>query len=219
MSEEQNVFTKDIEGIIKKTIEINKAYFEKGSELIRQFQHSDKKVTDFKAPDSGAIMGALSTFAELNLEHYKNVLELGLEYTKKAFSGAETAEDAEEVVAEPEDYADEPAFILNGTGSKGDTVKLQFLLDNIKEEKVLCKFVNFDFVNVDNPSETYALTTTFEPQSFELDMNASQPVLISVIIDPNAKLGTYQSKVQVEGFEPIFFLIRVTITRKTTAKK
>jgi hypothetical protein len=95
---------------------------------------------------------------------------------------------------------------------------MQFLLDNIKEEKVLCNFVNSDFVDVDDPTETYELKTKFSPQAFSLEKNASQPISISVTIDPDVKLGTYQSKVQVEGFEPLYFLIRINVVRKNSKK-
>ncbi|NOQ73879.1 MAG: hypothetical protein GQ574_17865 [Crocinitomix sp.] len=233
MSEEKNDFAKGLEGIFKKMVDINKDYFKQGKDLVSEARGSGKKAKAFKAPESGEIMGALSAFAELNIEHYKNVMELGFEFTKNAFSNTgdtsepteptdptdpkDTVEEAEvEEMTVSEDYVNEPAFILTGTGCKEGVLKFQFLLDNIKEEKVLCKFVNFDFVNVDDPTETYALKTDFEPQSFSLEMNASQAVAISVTIDSDMKLGTYQSKVQVEGFEPLYFLIRIIVVRKNS---
>ncbi|MFT5822246.1 MAG: hypothetical protein ACI8ZM_003502 [Crocinitomix sp.] len=233
MSEEKNDFAKGFEGIFKKMVDINKDYFKQGKDLVSEVRGSGKKATDFKAPESGEIMGALSAFAELNIAHYKNVVELGFELTKNAFTNTgdtteptepthasnpkDTVEEAVvEEMAEAADYVDEPAFILTGTGCKESTLKLQFLLDNIKEEKVLCKFVNFDFVNIDDPTETYTLKTEFDPQSFSLEKNASQAVAISVTIDSDVKLGTYQSKVQVEGFEPLYFLIRIIVVRKNS---
>ncbi len=217
-------FVKGFEDIVKSSIELHRRYFERGSELLGQLSQTQNG----EANDAGLgnYVGPMTELARLNIEHYQNVMKLSLEATKSAFgmasdtSGDNSATDtgkAEPGGTEndfPDGYIDEPAFVLSGTGHNGGKVILQFVLDNIKEEEVLCRLVNHAFVNDKDTAERYQLASIFEPQSFTLQSREAQKVAIVIEIPADMSPGVYNSRVQVIGFEPVYFLIQLQVVSK-----
>lgn len=208
MSKQKDDFSKDVESIFKKTIEINKQYLKQGTDLIKEFGSSGKELKNFNFLQPDVMMAAATSFTKMNLDHYKNMMDLGFALTKKAFNqpSGETQDE--------DDNTEEPSFVLSATTFVGDTVSLQFLLDNIKKEEAVCELVNSEYVDENDASISLNLPTIFKPQSFNLAPGVSQTVHIQIPIINDSKLGTYQSKVQVIGFEPAYFLIRLTIAEK-----
>ncbi len=217
-------FLKGFEDIVKNSIELHRRYFERGSELLGQLSRT--RNSEENESDPGSYVGPMTELARLNIEHYQNVMKLSLEATRNAFGVAsDTSDDSSAADAGkaepdgpqtdfPDGYVDEPAFVLSGTGHNGGKVILQFVLDNIKEEEVLCRLVNHAFVNDENPAERYHLASIFEPQSFTLLSKEAQKVAIVIEIPADVKPGVYNSKVQVIGFEPVYFLIQLQVVSK-----
>ena len=77
----------------------------------------------------------------------------------------------------------------------------------------MCKLISSDFISENDGTKT-ACKTTFKPQAFKLNKDESKPVTIVVDIPEETSTGLYISRVQVEGFEPAYFTIRLTITAK-----
>ena len=207
MAKEKDDFSKDVEDIFKKTIEINKQYLKQGTDLLKDFGTSGRELKNFKILQPEVMMGAFTSFTKMNLDHYKNMMDLGFALTKKAFDSS-----AENSTGEANEQQVEPAFVLSATTHAGKSVDLQFLLDNVKTEEVLCQLVNSEFVN---EADSIFIPTTFKPQSFTLAPGISQRVDIHIAVNDDLRLGTYQSNVQVQGFEPAFFLIKLTIEEES----
>ena len=214
-------FVKGFEDIVKNSIELHRRYFERGSELLSQLGNAQKGEAD--ATEFGNYLGPMAELARLNIEHYQNVMKLSLEATKSAFGGAPQSAGDADAQEEPQQaqrdfadgYVDEPAFVLSGSGHPGGKVILQFVLDNIKEEEVLCRLVNHDFISDVKTDERYQLASIFEPQSFTLQSNEAQKVTIVIEIPADMQPGVFNSKVQVIGFEPIYFLIQLHVVEQS----
>lgn len=213
MSTQKDDFSKDVEGIFKKTIEINKHYLKQSTDMFKEFGSSGKELKNFKLFQPEVMMGAFTSFTKMNLDHYKNMMDLGFALTKKAFDPA-----TEDTAGEDEENGEEPSFVLSATAYAGQRVNLQFLLDNIKNEEASCQFVNSEYINEVEPFNSLNLSTNFKPQSFQLAPGVSETVEIQISVNDDLSLGTYQSKVQVLGFEPAYFLIRLTIAEKPVEK-
>ena len=212
MSKQKDDFSKDVESIFKKTIEINKQYLKQGTDLVKECGSSGKELKNFNFLQPDVMMAAATSFTKMNLDHYKNMMDLGFALTKKAFNPS-----SEENQQDEDDNTEEPSFILSATTYVGDTVSLQFLLDNIKKEEAICALVSSEYVD-EEATISLNLPTIFKPQSFNLAPGVSQTVQIQIPIINDIKLGTYQSKVQVIGFEPAYFLIRLTIVENPVQK-
>ena len=209
MSKQKDDFSKDVEGLFRKTLEVNKHYVKQSTALFREFGSSGKELKNFNLFQPEVMMGAFTSFTKMNLDHYKNMMDLGFALTKKAFNA--TTEDAS---TENEVDIEDPSFVLSATCSPGNMVNLQFLLDNIKSDEASCQLINSDYLEEDNPENGQKFPTTFKPQSFTLAAGQSQTVNIQISVNDNVPLGIYQSKVQVLGFEPAYFLIKLTIAEK-----
>lgn len=207
MSQAQDEITKDIEGIVKRTIEINTQYFKEGSNLVSQLSNSSKQKKTINPFQPKLIAGAFTAFAKLNLDHYKNIVDLGFEFSKKIIHSDSEADN---------DGAtnEEPAFVLKETAFVGGKALLQFVLDNTKTEKAICTLENLDFINKNNPNDTQNFKTTFIPQSFNLNPGESQTIKIEIKTGAKVAPGDYQSKVRVLGFEPAHFLINLSVIKK-----
>ncbi|MDN3724458.1 hypothetical protein QRD02_08685 [Aequorivita sp. SDUM287046] len=210
MAKEKDDFSRDMEDIFRKTIEINKQYLKHGTDLFKDFGTSGRELKNFNVLQPDVMMGAFTSFTKMNLDHYKNMMDLGFAITKKAFNPS-----AENSSGEADGNHEEPSFILSATTHAGKSVDLQFLLDNIKNEEVLCQLVNSEFVNEADSQISLNLPTTFKPQSFNLAPGISKRVDIHIAVNDDLRLGTYQSSVQVQGFEPAYFLIKLTIEEES----
>lgn len=218
MSNEQNDFTKNFEGIITKTIEINKQYLKQGSELVKQLSKTNNKGKNLTVPKSDVIMGAFTAFTKLNLDHYQNIVNLGFAFFKKVVDENESSQNSSgENFKNEEKRNEEPAFILKQSVQAGTTVRLQFLLDSVKEEDVICELKNSNFINEKGAiDDTQGFKTIFQPQSFQLKTGKNQSITIDVSVDSKIKPGIYLSRGIVLGFEPAYFLIKLNVLKKPT---
>lgn len=208
--DKQNSFAKDIEELVNKSIEANKIFLSEGSRIVRQFTTpGEKKTTNiFQA---NFLSEAFNAYTKLNIQYLKNMVDLGVSMVKKA--GVQPTGDTEPTT---EDAA--PAFVLEAEAEAGSAIRLSFLLDNIKPETALVTLVNSTYV-FDAPvliEENF--NTGFSPQSFSLPAGAQQRIYIDIAVPETAKPGMYTSNVKVEGFEPAFFSIRLTVKEKSNKK-
>jgi len=207
MSKEKDDFSKDVESIFKKTIDINKHYLKQSTTLFKEFGTSGRNLKSISPLRTEVMMGAFTSFAKLSLDHYKNMMDLGFALTKKAFV-------ADDIREQEEENPEAPSFVLSAEAHPGTEVNLRFILDNVKEDKAECQLIYSEYVNEEDPDNSHNLLTTFTPQSFHLPPGISQNVAIHIAVDADLSPGIYQSKVQVMGFEPAYFLVRLTITPK-----
>jgi hypothetical protein len=212
MNAEKTSLTKDIEELISKSVEANKVFISESSKLLQQFTVSGKKNTSGLL-QTNFITDAFYAYAKLNIQHLKNVLDLSVSLIKQA--GTQSTEQTTTGNTNAEEEA-APSFVLKAEAEAGTVVSLSFLLDNIKEEAAMCKLVNTAYYYQPDNAVAENFVTDFSPQSFMLDPGAQLKVNIVVTTTNNAKPGLYISNVQVQGFEPAFFSICLTITETIT---
>ncbi len=212
MSEEKSSFTKDIEELVTKSIEANKIFLAEGTRLVKQFGNkkgAQEKINIFQ-PE--LISNIFNAYTKLNIQHLKNAIDLGVSLVKQSGSKEREYNSANNDKTEEAT----PAFIIKSTAYSGTDAILQFLLDNTKEQEVTCKLVTTDYTKQADPQVRCVFKTSFSPQSFVLQPAASQTVNIDISIPTNATPGIYISNVQVQGFEPAYFSIYLTIIQKQT---
>jgi hypothetical protein len=210
MSTKKSDIGNDLESLFKKTIEINTRYFKEGTELVSRMSKTPKSGADLNIFQPEQMASAFTAFARLNLDHYQNVLDLGLKLTRQVVS--------EPVREDVETDIGKPAFVLSGSATPKRKATLDFLLDNTLNEQVKCQFKNTDYISDTDPDLRYAFHTEFSPQSFMLPPGDSQRVTIEIGVDSDVKPGHYTSRVEVLGFEPLFFLIKLNIPENPTKK-
>lgn len=214
MSTKKSDITNDLEGLFKRTVEINTRYFKEGTELVREISQTTKTGENLNFFQPDMVARAVTAFARLNLEHYQNVLDLGLRLTRQAVSDPRQ----EDVDLDVGPEAGKPAFELSGSVKPGGKAKMDFLLDNTLNEQVRCLFKNTAFTHDTDPDLSYEFHTEFSPQSFLLAPGESQKITIEIGVETDVNPGDYTSRVEVLGFEPLFFLIRLNIPENPTKK-
>jgi hypothetical protein len=210
----ENSLAKDIEELVNKSIEANKIFLSESSRIVRQFTKPGEKKTPniFQA---NFLTDAFNAYTKLNIQHLKNMVDLGVSMVKKV--GAQPTADPG-AKAENAETSSAPSFVLEAEAEAGVNISLSFLLDNIKEETVLCNLVNSPYIfNADILVEENFITA-FSPQSFRLGTDEQQRIHIDIAIPATAKPGVYISNVKVQGFEPAHFSIRLTVKEKSTKK-
>ena len=214
MSEKQDEIANDFKDIVKKIVEINTQYFKEGSNLVNQIGNSGKQNKTINPFQPELLTGAITALTKLNINHYKNVVDLGFEFTKKMINN--DFKDHNDTEVATKDNKVKPSFILKETVVVGSRVVLQFVLDNTKKEEATCTFKNLEFINDKDPKNTQNFKTTFTPQAFNIKPGESQTIKIEVKIGANVKPGNYQSKVEILGFEAAHFLINLSVIKKPT---
>jgi hypothetical protein len=210
MSAKKDNITDDLQGLFKRTLEINTRYFKEGTELVRRMSKKSQSGTDLNLFQPEEVAKAFTAFARLNLEHYQNVLDLGLELTRQAVSDNPSQD--------VKGKAGNPAFVLTGNVEPGNKVRLDFVLDNTMKEQVECHFNHTVYTSDTDPNVSYEFDTEFSPQSFPLAPGESQNVTIEIRVDSDVKPGNYTSRIEVLGFEPLFFLVKLNIPENSTKK-
>ena len=204
----------DLEDLFKKAIEINTRYFKEGSEIVREMGSGGTgSVSDLNIFQPDQLANAFTAMARLNLQHYQNVLDLGLQLTRQAVSGSESS-----ARGGKEQKAKGPAFVLTGTMDSDRKATLDFLLENTLDHEVTCEFKNSEFVSEDDEETRYEFRTGFSPQNFEMQPGDSKKVTIQVEAGADVLPGDYTSRVEVLGFEPLFFLIKLNLSEEPTKK-
>jgi hypothetical protein len=211
--DKENSLAKDIEELVNKSIEANKIFLSESSRIVRQFTKPGEKKTPniFQA---NFLTDAFNAYTKLNIQHLKNMVDLGVSMVKKV--GVQPTTDREAKAESTKTYA--PSFVLEAEAEAGSNISLSFLLDNIKQEAVLCNLVNSPYIfNADVLVEENFITG-FSPQSFRLGTDEQQRIHIDIAIPATAKPGVYVSNVKVQGFEPAHFSIRLTVKDTPTKK-
>ncbi len=211
MSEKQDNIANDFKDIVKEIVEINTQYFKEGSNLVSQLSDSNKDKKTINPLQPELITGALTALVKLNLNHYKNVIDLGFEFSKKVINN----DFGSNSDVNPEKNEVKPSFVLKETVFIGSNAVLQFILDNTKKEEATCTFKNLDFINESDPNNRYNFKTTFSPQTFKLNPGDVKAIKIEVKIGAKVKPGNYQSKVEILGFEAAHFLIDLNVIKNT----
>jgi hypothetical protein len=211
MSNEKDSFTKAFGDLITKSIEANKVFLNEGSRFFKQINTQDLKANKFNFFQGDVLSNAVNQYVKLNLGHFNNLVDLGLSFIKNVNNTAENDSTREK---NNEDVDNKPSFILEKEAVAGESVNFQFLLDNVKEEAVICQLINTGYSVQANPSSTKDFKTGFKPQTFDLKAGESKSVNITIDIPDETVPGLYISKVQVKGFEPAYFSIQITVTEK-----
>lgn len=211
MSNEKDFFTKTFRDLITKSIEANKVFLNEGSLFFKQINTQDLRTNKFNIFQGNVLSNAVNEYVKLNLNHFNNLVDLGLSFIKNINSTAES--DSTQTTGE-KDVTNSPSFILEKETTAGGPVIFQFLLDNVKEEAATCQLINTGYSLQSDPSFIKNFKTVFNPQTFDLKAGESKSVNIAIDIPEETVPGFYTSKVHVKGFEPAFFSIRLTVTEK-----
>src|SRR5205809_3354744 len=138
MDKQNSSLANDIQELINKSIEANKIFLSETSKLVRGVATpGEKKTSSIFQPDF--LTEAFSAYAKMNIQHMKDMLDLGISLVQKANTQQTTgtSENVETTVEAPD-----PSFVLKGGVEAGNKILLNFLLDNIKQEAVLCTLMN-----------------------------------------------------------------------------
>ncbi len=194
-------FTKNIEDISRQIADINKDYLHQTVSIIEQLKSGSvqNKITNI---NQDVIADVFNGIVKLNLEYYGKLMNFGLSVTKQVLGA--------------EDQQTDSAFTLSGSGLAGSSIQMSFVLDNTKNEKALCELQCSLFSNIDNQTETEEIQAFFKPQSFELNSGESAQVTVICEVARNIPSGTYYATVRVQGFEPAYFTIVLTIDSDQT---
>ncbi len=213
MEKEKSSLTKDIEELVNKSIEVNKFILTESSKFVRQFTTpGEKKIPS--AFNANFLTDALTAYTKLNIQYLKSAMDLGVSLANKA-GVQQTSADNSTSASTTENTQEVPSFILNGEANQGGKLSLNFLLDNIKQEAVMCTLVNTGYKLQNDISVQENFVTTFIPQSFTLNTGGRQKVNIDINIPAGVKPGIYTSNVQVMGFEPAYFSMIITVKEIT----
>jgi len=209
MANEKSSLAKDIEDLVNKSMEVNKFFLNESSKFVRQFTTpGEKKASTLFNADF--LTEAFNAYTKLNIQHLKNVMDLGVSLVKRAGTQQASTDNATDAATTEKTQAD-PSFILRSEAEQGGKILLNFLLDNIKPEAVVCTLVNTPYTLETNNAVEENFPTTFTPQSFTLNTGAQQKVDIDINVSADAKPGIYTSNVQVQGFEPAYFSMIITV--------
>lgn len=208
MDNENSSLANNIQQLIDKSIEVNKVFLSTTSKLLRNITApGEKKTTAVLNPN--LLSEAFNAYATMNIQHMKNMLDLSISLMQK--TNVQTTEEDDDPISTDRGSDVEPVFVLKGEAEAGGKVLLNFLLDNIKQEAVLCTLVHSPYVLSFDNAAAAEFPTTFNPQSFTLDVNAQQRINIEISIPATTLPGVYLSNVQVEGFAPVYFSIQIIV--------
>jgi len=207
MDKQNSSLSNDIQELINKSIEVNKIFLSETSKLVRNIATPGEKKTS-SVFQTNFFTEAFNAYAKMNIQHMKNMLDLGASLVQKANTQQTTDTSANtETTTEPA----EPSFVLKGDVVAGNKIAFSFLLDNSKQEAVLCTLVNSSYSLQDDISVNENFATTFSPQAFMLNTGEQKRINIDIDVPANTKPGLYTSNVQVQGFEPAYFSIVLTV--------
>jgi uncharacterized membrane protein len=207
MDKQDSSLANDIQELINKSIEVNKMFLSETSKLVRGATTPGEKKTPhiFQA---NFLTEAFSAYAKMNIQHMKNMLDLGVSLVQKA-NTQQTTEPSDNTETPTETPV--PSFVLKGDVEAGNKISLNFLLENIKQETVLCTLVNTPYNFQIDALIQENFTTIFSPQSFMLNTGEQKRINIDIDVPATANPGIYISNVQVRGFEPAYFSIVLTV--------
>lgn len=189
------------EDITQQVLDINKKYVQKGIGLIGKLTESS--ATDKIANiNQDTLVGIFTGLVKLNLEYYSKVMDFGFEVTNQLLSSSKSE-------------STESSFTVSGNVQPGPSVELSFVLDNTKNENVLCQLESTSFLDATSQQESNDISVLFSPQSLELQPGASAQILIICSAGKQIVPGTYYSYAKVTGFEPAYFTIVLTIEKNT----
>jgi hypothetical protein len=177
MSEEKTTFTKSFEELLTKSIEANKVFMSEGTRLFKNLTNPDKKLQNLNIFQNEIVTKTFSEYVRLNVNHFNNLIDLGLNFVKSTNQKSETGE---------KETGPGPSFILERTTEPGNPVTFHFLLDNVKQDTVSCMFTNSGFFLQPEPSAENNFSIGFTPLSFELKAGESKQVTINILVPEDA---------------------------------
>lgn len=210
MSEVKTSITQDLEHLFKKTTDANKLFFTESAKFVKRLSSSNIKGEELVSAQKELFKDAINLFVKLNIQHVSNLIDLGTAITKRFNQQFEVKDDTQQEHDFPGDS--KPAFVLNVSGAAGTTATTQFLLDSDKKDPVVCNLKQTGYILQSDNSVKVNFETIFSPQSFTVLFGKPQKIEISIKIPDDAKQGVYQSNIQAEGFEHIFFTLFLNVT-------
>ncbi len=211
MSGQRTSITQDLEHLFKKTTDANKIFFTESAKFVKQLSSSNIKGEELVSTQKELFKDAINLFVKLNIQHVSNLIDLGTAITKRLNHQFEVKKSDTE---QEQDFPNEskPAFVLNVSGAAGTTATTQFLLDSDKKDPVLCNLKQTEYILQSDNSVNVVFETVFTPQSFTVFFGKPQKIGINIKISDDAKEGVYESHIQAEGFEHIYFTLFLTVT-------
>jgi hypothetical protein len=210
MNQEKEPLADVVGQLLQKSMEANKIFLQEGSRFIKQLGNKDATINTFSLLKSEALSRVVSEYVKLNLHHYNNLVDLGLNFIRQVNP---TNDNAAPAADNAESFA--PSFVLEKEVEAGQPLNFQFLLDNSKQETVKCELTHSSFTSEQELANPVQFSTVFIPMSFELQPGESRNVQIVIQVPPETAVGRYRSNVQVKGFDPAYFSMYVTVIEST----
>lgn len=209
MSNEKETFSKVFEEALNKSIEANKVFLNESTRFFQQLSNRDtpNKLNLFQGE---TLSNAFAQYMKLNLDHFNNLVDLGINFMRKVNDTAATGEQTSAAAA------DTASFVLQKDTEAGQLVSFQFLLDNVKQQAVTCQLVHSGYTGPSAPSILGSFKTEFRPHVFDLNAGESRPIDVSVYVPADALPGLHSTRVHVKGFEPAYFSIDITVIESPT---
>ncbi|MCG2613411.1 hypothetical protein LZZ85_03930 [Terrimonas sp. NA20] len=212
MSNEKQAFSKALEEALNKSVEANKVFLNESSKFFQQIGKQDG-TKRFNFLKGETLSNTFGEYMKLNLEHFNNLVDLGVSFMRTVNNSAATDSDNHPSEETP---ADQPSFVLEKETPAGQQVRFQFLLDNIKQEAVACQLVHTGFTGPARDEVLQRFRMDFTPPVFTLNAGESHSIDIVVDIPADAAPGLYTTRVQVKGFEPAHFSVQLTVIESPT---
>ena len=204
MAEENNFYAESFKQLVSKSLEANAVFMKEGQKVLKSMTSKQKNGSKANLLSAEQAKNAFQAFAELNIAYLKNAMDLGISVAKN-ISGNTDADDSQTSDEMP------PAFILSASGLNGEMVALQFVLDNVKETLVKSSLQEKGFLKMPE-GEQAKIPLHFKPADFELAAGGKQVVDIAIDIPADAQAGNYENRIAVKGFEPSYFMIKLSVT-------
>ena len=169
--------TQNVEDVTKQVLDLNKNFINKSIDVIGQLKNGSptEKIANI---NQDMIADVFNGMVKLNLEYYSKLMDYGFSVTNQLLS------------SQSQEQETPSAFTLSGTGNPGTTIKMEFVLDNSKEERVVCQLENAAFINIDDQTENPEISVDYSPQTFELDAGKSATINIVCSISKKSATGT-----------------------------
>lgn len=205
MNNEKEAFSKTVEEALNKSMEANKVFLTESSKFFQQLGKPGAPKT-FNFLQGEVLSNAFSRYMKLNLDHFTNLVDLGISFIRNINNSPDNNEPATGAAA-----ASQPSFILEKETEAGRQVSFQFLLDNVKQETVTCQLVHTGFTGPSGDIRPDNFKIDFTPAIFDLTAGESRPIDVAVQVPAGTPPALYSTRVQVKGFEPAYFSVLITV--------
>jgi hypothetical protein len=211
----KNIFS-ELEELISEASRYNTEVISETTKFLTKMDSSKLNMKYFNNLQENILSDAIQKIVTLNVNYAKELMQMGIDLTKKLNETSEGME-ANSNVSKPPMKSSVSAFKLETSATQGEEATTAFLLNSDKETPILCKVQNVNFQLDSDQSVSLDFKTEYSPQLFELIKGVAQRVDVKINIPATTPEGVYTSKINVAGFEHTHFDLIINVLKKTRA--